>query len=71
MIKSNAKNQKGQNAIEYLLLLGVATAIALVGFKTLLPKVNESSELYFNRSVNAILDTPPGLANMERFKTYP
>ena len=51
--------KRAQTAIEYLLLLGVATVIALVGFKTFLPRVYTHSEFYFNRSAVGILDEPP------------
>ena len=72
MIKSLSPKQKAaQSAVEYLLLLGVMTAVALVGFRVLLPKVNKSSELYYNKAANAILDRPPDYANMEPTKVYP
>ena len=65
------KRYQAQTAMEYLLLLGVATAIALVGFKTFLPKVNSSSELYFNEAANKLLGEPPDYAYMEPAKVYP
>lgn len=58
-MKRVGKIQKAQTAVEYLVLLGVTTVIVLVGFKEFLPKVNRSTELYFNYASNAILGPPP------------
>ena len=62
---------QAQAAIEYLLILAVATIIALVGFKVFLPKVNQSSEVYYNKAAQEILDAPPLPANSELFRKYP
>ena len=63
--------RRAQTAVEYLLLLGVTTAIALVGFKVFLPKVTKSSEGYYNKAANVILGPPPDLAILEPTKKYP
>ena len=64
-------SKRAQTAIEYLLLLGVVTAIALVAFRTFLPKVNKASEFYYNEAAKDILDHPPDYANLEGAKRYP
>lgn len=51
--------RRAQSAVEYLLLLGLAVVIALVGFKEFLPKAGRYSEIYYNRAANAIYDDPP------------
>ena len=48
-------NRRAQTAIEYLLILAVIAAIALGSFKLLLPKVQQSSEGYYNKVTDVIL----------------
>jgi Flp pilus assembly pilin Flp len=72
MLKIIGRITKGQTAVEYMLLLGVVTAIVLGGFKYFIPKVNKSSELYYNEAARAILGTPPSNSPTEAVRTnYP
>ena len=52
-------NNKGQNAIEYLLLLALVVGIVLVAFRTELPSVVQSAENYYNRAAERIVGDPP------------
>ena len=52
------KVKKAQTAVEYVLLLTTVVAIVLVGFKLYLPRINESSNVYFNRVAVGILGEP-------------
>jgi len=45
---------KGQSAIEYLILLATVVAIVLVGFRNYMPRFREASNTYFNRAGSAI-----------------
>jgi len=56
-MKNNSKInlEKAQAAIEYMLLLAVVVAIVLIGFKTYLPRTQNSADLYFNRTIVGIL----------------
>ena len=68
----SAKKQnvrRAQTAIEYMLLLGVTTVIALVGFRTMLPKERIDAERYYNTVVIGIIGEPPN-AN-QYFLSYP
>jgi len=47
--------KKAQTAIEYMLLLAVVVGIVLVGFKTYLPRTQNSADLYFNRVIVGII----------------
>lgn len=49
------REKRAQTAIEYMLLLAAVVAIVLVGFKTYLPRVLESSNVYLNRAGVGIL----------------
>ena len=63
---------KAQTAVEYLLLFGVVTAFVMVGFKIFLPKVNQSSERYYNKAAIGILGPPPLPANVDAARiNYP
>ncbi|MBN1870118.1 MAG: hypothetical protein JW847_06060 [Candidatus Omnitrophica bacterium] len=53
------RNKKGQTAIEYLLLLMTVAAIVLVGFKTYMPRIQETANIYYNRAAPAILGDAP------------
>jgi len=55
MLKS-LKFLKAQAAIEYLLLLGAVTVVALLAFKTLLPQHLNSEETFFNQTARVIMD---------------
>ena len=48
------KNE-GQTALEYMLLLMAVVALVLIGFKTIVPKSLQYSNLYFNRVSYGIL----------------
>jgi hypothetical protein len=49
----------GQTAIEYLILLSVTTAVALIGFQTFVPKSRQYTEQYFNAVTNALYGAVP------------
>ena len=53
------RNLRGQSTLEYMLLLGTVVVIVLVGFKVFLPRVQNSSDLYFNRVSYGITDKGP------------
>ena len=48
-------SRKGQTAIEYMILLGVVVALVLIAFKTQLPRMEESANIYFNRAMLGII----------------
>ena len=52
-------NHKGQNAIEYLLLLALVVGIVLVGFRQHLPTVYNSANEYYNRASEYLVGEPP------------
>ena len=52
--------KKAQAAIEYMLLLGVLTIVALTGFKAFVPKTKENSELFFNKTAERVMGDLPG-----------
>lgn len=72
MLKTIKNISRAQTAVEYLLLLGVVTAIMMAAFKQFLPQVNRSSEFYYNEAATRILGPPPlnGLQESER-RNYP
>ena len=51
-------SRKGQTAIEYMILLGVVVALVLIAFKTQLPRMEESANIYFNRAMLGIIGKP-------------
>lgn len=53
------KRRRAQTAVEYLLLLMTVAAIVLVGFKTYLPRIQDTANVYYNRAAPGILGTPP------------
>lgn len=55
MKRKNYKKDLGQTAMEYLLILGVMTAIALVAFRTMLPVARQETNLYFNAVTTNLL----------------
>ena len=60
MLKSlKSKSRKSQTAIEYLLLFTITAIIVFVGFRTLLPRMGEVSNAYFNVASNGIMGQPP------------
>ena len=50
--------RKGQTAIEYMILLGVVVALVLIAFKTQLPRMRVSANIYFNRAMLGIIGKP-------------
>jgi hypothetical protein len=58
-IHTSIKNRRAQTAVEYLLLLTTVAAIVLIGLKTYLPSIRETSNIYYNRATPAILGDPP------------
>jgi len=65
------KNDRAQTAVEYMLLLGAVVGIVLVGLKLYLPRINETSNVYFNRAAYGIYGEPNrcGDGNIGRFET--
>jgi len=57
-MKKVYKGRKAQTAIEYMLLLGVVVALVLVAFKTSLPRLRTSANIYFNRAEISLLGKP-------------
>ena len=53
------KNRRAQTAIEYLLLLMAVVAIVLIGFKLYMPRIQETSNIYYNRAASGIVGKPP------------
>ena len=51
-------NKKAQTALEYLLLLMAVAAIILIGFKTYMPAIQETANVFYNRAAPAILGKP-------------
>ena len=60
--------RKGQTAIEYMILLGVVVALVLIAFKTQLPRMRVSANIYFNRAMLGIIGsrTPAGTGSAAR-----
>ena len=54
-------SKNGQAAVEYLLLMAIAGAVVLIGFQTLLPRVEGISNRFFDKSFNSIVGKPPAL----------
>ena len=46
---------RAQTTIEYLLLLGIITAIVLVGFNSFIIQSRDQANNFFNREVNEIM----------------
>jgi len=57
-VNLNIKQKKAQTAIEYLLLLTAVVAIVLIGFKQYLPRIQQTSNVYFNRVAVGIYGEP-------------
>ena len=55
---TNTKRNIGQTAIEYLVLLSAVVAIVLIGFNTYIPRINTSSNVFFNRTAVGIYGDP-------------
>ncbi len=62
--------KKAQAAIEYMLLLGVLTIVALVGFKEFVPNTKENSELFFNKTAERVMGALAG-ARVRKESSYP
>ncbi len=53
---------RGQTALEYLLLVSIVCAVVMVSFKFLLPKVHDSTQGYYNKVTRVIMnEDPPGI----------
>ncbi len=55
MSKFSPPDRNAQTAVEYLLLLGVAAVITLIGITSLLPRAHEASYTFFNRAAASIM----------------
>jgi len=53
--------RRAQSAIEYLLLLGIATAVALYSFRILMPRMHEQADVVFNEAMVNLMDETPQL----------
>jgi hypothetical protein len=49
---------KAQTAVEYMLLLTSVVAIVLVGLRVYLPRIQETSNIYYNRVSYGIMGSP-------------
>jgi len=54
-MKKLRNKRKAQTAIEYMVLLGAITAVALVGFSTYLPRAKDMALGMFNRTARQLL----------------
>ena len=52
-------DQKGQNAIEYLLLLALVAGIVLVALQSEMPTVRNAANVYYNRASELIIGDAP------------
>lgn len=59
----NSTQNKGQTAIEYMLLLAVTVGIILVALPNYLPRVGNAANIYFNKATAAILGEAPTCGN--------
>ena len=61
-----------QSTVEYLLILGVVTAIILVGFNSFITRSQDQANVFFNQAVVGIMGEAidPGAADYER-TNYP
>lgn len=50
----------GQTAFEYLLLLAIVLSIVLIGFNKYLPKTHSAANVFFDKTYNGIVGSPPG-----------
>ena len=68
LIKTNdmkkRRLRRAQTIIEYLLVLGVTTAIALVAFRNLVPTQRVTAEGYFNHVVIGLYGDPPNASGI-------
>lgn len=58
-MRIDSMDNRGQTAVEYMLLLAAVVAIVLVGFRTYLPSFQETSNYYFNQVGIGVLGEPP------------
>lgn len=49
---------RAQSALEYIILTGAVVVVVLLAFKTLLPKVGNEAEQYFNMAACGIYGLP-------------
>lgn len=56
-------SNQGQSGIEYLLILAVVVALVMISFKTMLPKVFTSSNVYFNEAAKGVMGPGPRCGN--------
>lgn len=63
---------QAQSTVEYLLILGVVTAIVLVGFNGFITRSQEQANVFFNQAVSGIMGEAidPGAADFRR-TNYP
>ncbi len=48
----------GQSAVEYMILLGLAAFIAILGFRIFIPSIPRKAEVAFNKISGEILGPP-------------
>lgn len=60
MIHKIKYNRLGQTAIEYMLLLAVVVAIILLSFPAFFPRLENGTDIFYNRVAVGIMgETPP------------
>ncbi|MFA5059398.1 MAG: hypothetical protein WC676_02080 [Candidatus Omnitrophota bacterium] len=59
MMTAGKISQKAQTAIEYLLIFALVAVIVFVGFKTILPRTQQSANVFFNKVTDGIMGEPP------------
>ena len=64
-----SQGRQGQVAIEYIVLLGVVTAVILFSFKNVLPVVRDHSDDFFNQTVRGVYGSTPSAD--PNFAAYP
>jgi len=60
--QSSPSRRRAQTAIEYLIVLGVTTSIALVGFRYFVPKARDKGEGFYNQAVINLFGPPPNMS---------
>jgi len=70
-LPSRKSAPQAQTVFEYLLVLGVTTAIALVGFRTLLPEARVKANEYYNQAAIKIFGPTPKAKIMSEGPSFP
>ncbi len=54
-------DRRGQIAVEYMLLLALAGLVVLLAMRSLLPRVEDSADRFYNKTAESIMGRPPDL----------